>query len=711
MAYQVALTQVAFNRYYENAIRFDTRAQQETFFRVDDLFANAPTVNLLKGNFFNLEIPWKVSGDDLREMESYNYCIIKETISNNTKYYYYFITNMRYDQSNQFILSLELDIINTYYIDAIFSDGLINRAHLNRWSPPYQENNVWKVKFDNSSLSPMLIPDINQDLSKYPVSRTECKMSIFSGSEQFDAINDWINDNIECWEYIFLTRSSAIIGDDGFTFNFKSMESTEQDVVSGLYPPIYLLDTNEQTTGFNNYYTYICLPIYKSNHNMYFSYFNRNYYIGSAGTSIAESKFRDLNNDASYYIAKILSKIPPFFTLSNPQLQGVSIDSNGNLYLGEGSGLTGPYGHCTVGWISEAYHVGDHICVLAPSGAYASGQRLYYKMKTTYEFKPISIPFSTEFAVSDIVDSDYSSIYNPKLLSSNYTNLKIINDNGDSFNYDLQKINRKDIPLLYSEVPLPAVTRKYIRLNSTHLNDCGLYTPPTTHNLTGLVVSQDCNLTYSNDQLAEYLANNRNAQTQLTARGIQGLTKAINNGISGILVGDALAGTKGIGTGSFSGITGVLNSGIDWLASQYNFNLTKDNMAAAPDQIKNANGEILFNMVYDNLGVYVEIECGIPQEIEREAERMNLFGFKYNRLGNIKQFDNIRKYFNFVQGVIETVMYKDIDNQIKAVPNIVLNKFKDIFNKGVRFWNYAGGKFLDYSKENYELYLDGVNNE
>lgn len=711
MSYQVALTQVAFNRNYENVIRFDTREQQQQFFGVETLFANAQNVNLLKGNFFNLEIPWKVSGDDLRAMESYNYCIIREVVGENYRYYYYFITNMRYDQSNQFILSLELDVINTYYIDAIFSDGLINRAHLNRWKTPYKENNVWRVKFDNSETSPMLIPDINNDLSKYIVSRTESKMVIFSGNERLNSINNWLNDNIECWEYIFLTKSSTVIGSVGFPYNFKEMSTAENSITEGLFPPTYLLDTNQQTTSFNNYYTFICIPIYKSTKIMYFTYFGTQYNIGSITNPLGETKFRELNNDASYYIGKILSKIPPFYTLQDTEpLQNASIDNDGNLNLGNGFSLNVPTGRCDVGNITQAYHVGDKVCILGPKAEYSLvGTPLFYKMKTTYELESINIPFTIDFPISDIVGANYSSRFNPKLLSSYYTSMRVINDNGESYTYDLQKINRSDIPLLYSEIPLPAVTRKYVRLNSTELINCGLYTPPTAHNLTGLVVSQDCNLTYSNDQLAEYLANNRNAQTQLTTRGVQGLSKAIMNGVSAIAFGDALAGSRGITAGTANAVTGILSSGIDWVASQYNFNLTKDNMAGAPDQIKNANGEILFNMVYDNLGVYVEIECGIPQEIEREAERMNLFGFKLNRLGNIKTYDNIRKYFNFVQGVVETVMYRDVDNQVKAVPNIVLSKLKDIFNKGVRFWNYAGGKFIDYSKENYELYLDGVN--
>lgn len=677
MAYQVALTQVAFNRNYENVMRFDTREQQEQFFRVNELFDNAQDVNLLKGNFFNLEIPWKVSGDTLKEMESYNYCIIREETNNTYTYYYYFITNLRYDQSNQFLLSLELDVMNTYYIDAVFSDGLINRAHLNRWSTPYKKDNEWYVKFNNAPNSLMLIPDTATDLSMYCRERTKIEFNYL----------DWLNANVDAWVYVFLRRNKPSSSAQQFT-GYKYYDKTGNVVTHILHKTEFSLDNQAEVAIANadNFFTYICYPLYKGSKLIKIKVGNDYYDVGGRYLE-AEDSFRDLNNDTSFWIAKVISKIPP---VSNWDTYAIE---NDNLIINDfGTPILG-YNDCIGGMYSQAI-ITDY-----------SGKKSVF-VPNFYTFtdlisKEIELPIETEFKISDIQNSDFNPKYNPKLLSSNYQNLRLINDDGSSFDYDMQKLNNDKVVFKYTERPQPSVTRSYTRLNVVS-NNYGVYREPTEHNLTGLVVSQDCNLSFDNDILEEYLANNRNAQTQLTARGVQGLAKSVVNLGTSVALGGMLKGAGGADAGSVAGLGGVFNSLIDWGASQYNFNLSKDNMAGAPDQIKNANGDIMFNGLYNKIGLYVEHYKALDAEFDREAERMNLFGFKLNRLGNIKDYDNIRVYFNFVQAVVETVLYSK-NNILKPVPNIVLNKFRDIFNKGVRFWNYTGGKFIDYSKENIEI--------
>lgn len=674
MSYQVALTQVAFNRNYENVIRFDTREQQQQFFGVETLFANAQNVNLLKGNFFNLEIPWKVSGDDLRAMESYNYCIIREVVGETFKFYYYFITNMRYDQSNQFILSLELDVINTYYIDAIFSDGLINRAHLNRWIGPYKKNDEWYVKFDNRPNSLMLIPDTASDLSMYCVERNKVEFNYL----------EWLNQYVDAWVYVFLRRNKPSSSAAQFT-GYKYYNKNGNQVTHSIHETEFQVSPDAQPSIANadNFFTYVCYPLYKTDKRIKIKVDNNYYTIDKYG----EEKFRDLNNDTSFWIAKVVSKIPPCSNWNNYTIE------NEDLVIADYGTPIIAYDDCIGGLGSQAI-ITD----------YQSRKVLFVPNVCYVDLisKEVDLPIETEFKVSDIQNSNFNSKYNPKLLSSNYQKMHIINDDGSSYDYDMQKMNNNTIQLRYTERPQPAVTRSYTRLNVVN-NNYGIYREPTEHNLTGLVVSQDCNLSFDNDILEEYLANNRNAQTQVTFRSGGPLVKALLNLGTGLALGGLMKGAQGLQAGAIMGGGGITNALADFYFNQKQFELSKDNMAGAPDQIKNANGDIMFNGLYNAIGIYLEHYKGLDAEIEREAERMNLFGFKLNRLGNIKTYDNIRVYFNFVQAVVESVMYRDVDNQVKAVPNIVLNKFKDIFNKGVRFWNYDGGKFIDYSKENIEI--------
>jgi len=682
MSYQVALTQVAFNRNYENVMRFDNRAQQEQFFRVDELFNNAQDVNLLKGNFFNLEIPWKVSGNTLKEMESYNYCIIREAIGETYRYYYYFITNMRYDQSNQFILSLELDVMNTYYIDAIFSDGLINRAHLNRWIGPYLKDGEWHVKFNNAPDSLMLIPDTSTDLSMYCKTRDKI---------QFNYL-DWINENVDCWVYVFLRRNKPSSSSQQFT-GYKYYDINGNVVTHSLPKISFATDNSAQPSVANadNFFTYICYPLYKGNKTIKIKV-NSSYYEVGGRYLQAEDGFRELNNDASYWIAKVVSKIPPSSNWGSYNIE------DGNLIIENYGSPIIDYPDCIGGLYSQAiitqYTYKYCVFVANPN------------VHTTLLTKDLELPIQTEFKVTDIQNSNFNPIFNPKLLSSSYQKIRITNDDASSFDYDIQKMNTQLMTLKYTERPQPGVTRSYTRLNVVN-NNYGIYTEATEHNLTGLVVSQDCNLSFDNDVLENYLANNRNAQTQITYRSAGNIAKALTNLGTSMGLGAFIKGAQGLQAGSITGVGGFANSLIDLYLNQREFELSKDNMSASPDQIKNANGDIIFNGLYTRIGLYIEHYQALDCEFNREAERMNLFGFKYNRIGNVKNFDNIRAYFNFVQGVVETVLYNDNGN-VKPVPNIVLNKFKDIFNKGVRFWNYEGGKFIDYSKENIEIEVNIV---
>lgn len=709
MPYQIALTQVVFNNNYENVMRFETRQEQETFFEVDRLFLNAPTLNFLTGDFFTLEIPYKVQGVSLKQMESYNYCILKETSNNNTRYYYYFINNLRYDSSNQFILSLEMDIFNTYYIDVSFSPSLINRAHLNRFELVLDaQDEPIGVKFDNNPNSLMLIPDMNTELSKYCLDRKPLKKYYTSNTE----INNWLNKNVECWLYVYLQIARDQNGIHKYTFYDGGTDTFDYELPKALFSDeSSFAQTSSNTQYFDNYYTYICMPIYKTG--------NRIYIREKIGTTNydfevdadAEEHFRAMNGDTSYYLARCISQIPP----KNVRIFQSSeyVIDNGNLYL-KADYSSNAYPMQALGSSVMAGHVvtpndaDKKFAVLTPFYVHLVdvNSNILVNTATTYsaDLGSNNTIYQDHFDFNDFDNANFSPAFNPKLYSSIYRSLKIANNDGARFEYDMQKMNNGQLKLLYTEKPQPNVTRTYTRLN-TYSNDYGVYMRPTAENLTGLVVSQDCNLSYSKDQLASYLAQNRNAQTQLTARGIQGLTKAITNTIGDVAIGGVAKGAKGASAGAGMGAIGIVNAGIDMGFNQYNFELSKDNMAYAPDEIKNANGDVIFNMCCTEFNVFVERYTALDCEITREAERMNLFGFKYNRLGNIKDVDNIRKYFNYVQAVVETAVYYDEGGIVRPVPPKVLNRFKDAFSKGVRFWNYEGGKFLDYTKENYENWL------
>ena len=127
--YQYALTSVQFDSSYENAIRFDTRAQQEEYFKVSTLFANAKSVNFDFGNLINTTLVVKVKKAPM-ELMGYNYLILKDLNQNLThKYVYFFIDKVEYisggdnDSETTIRLDLTMDVLNTYMLDIAWDNG------------------------------------------------------------------------------------------------------------------------------------------------------------------------------------------------------------------------------------------------------------------------------------------------------------------------------------------------------------------------------------------------------------------------------------------------------------------------------------------------------------------------------------------------------------------------------------------------------------
>ena len=149
--YQIALKSVPFDNSYKNVLRFDTRSEQEAYFETNTLFSNSPRVNFNVGSFYATNVIYDCAeNESISELLNKNYCVIKDNNPNRTlNYYYYFITNAMQDCDNRIKLSLELDIFQTYYIDLLFGDGVVYKAHLNR----FVDNSDGTVSFDGRRTS------------------------------------------------------------------------------------------------------------------------------------------------------------------------------------------------------------------------------------------------------------------------------------------------------------------------------------------------------------------------------------------------------------------------------------------------------------------------------------------------------------------------------------------------------------------------------
>ena len=675
LAFKVALTNVPFDNDYRNNIRFNNRTEQENAFDIPNIFNNAISVNFNAGNLLTPTIYHRVvDSNALNDLLSYNYCVVENAQPNATlRYLYYFIVNSAQDSNNQIKLDLEMDLIQTYYMDLTFGDSFIFKAHLNR----FVYDTASRVKFDTSPESKLYVREDIKNLAKRPVERKRLKFGFNQYDIPSEDLTEVLDSMVYCWVYIYCYQK-----DGGYKFWLRN---TEADTIS--YTATTKFDIDDlQPFAYTNPYIVFCYPIYKNTTNKI--RFNNTLDSTRPVVTISEdgfNKFLNENGGEVNIISIKLSILPPFIIGQYIKGSDWDIDSNGitffkripsdnnsfkNLlfylsdFSGDNQGLIGVYNQRI-----------DGISVFSQDidmSQYASGYGV-----------------EMSFNKSEIIDSDYNEKYNPKLLSYDFKHLSLTNDISN-YDYDILKLGTENniLSVGYSEVLNPDITRGYARI----IINGGVYNLAFNNNFRGLVFSQDNSQPYSVNNLESFMSQNKNFYTQ---RGLDA-SASYMSGITNTLVG--------IITNSPSGITGGLNSIYKTTTDLINSNLTLDNMRSAPEQVKNANGTALLNLGVNELALYLDLYSALPSEIKIAADSMNVYGFNYNQYDNIKNVDNIRKYFNYVRADVETITAPiNISNKIH-------NKLRDIFRTGIRLWNWIDGKtfnnLFDYSKENYENWLE-----
>ena len=286
----------------------------------------------------------------------------------------------------------------------------------------------------------------------------------------------------------------------------------------------------------------------------------------------------------------------------------------------------------------------------------------------------LSEEFPLTFTKQEIINGEETSFQNPKRRSFENYSLTMKAFEGSTFEYDIQKLNSNKFVFLYDEVIQAEITKFYVRIKPS-----GLYTEGTKENFLGIVGSTDMTFSVSNDQWQNYLANNKNFWLQSSFK----------------LIGDAI-GTIGHSAlaGSEKGIKGgVATAGFNIVSDMFNTIATYDNMKEAPDALKQSSGNLMFTSNLIELTIYIEIHKVLDCVLENKNDFNILYGFAYDRIGKLEDFDNIRHFYNYIEA--------DVENISAPISNLEKQRLKQKL-KSVRFWKTDT---IDYSNKNYEEFL------
>ena len=672
--YKIALTQVIFDNSYNNVLRFSSLDEQKAYFHLDTLFSKSPDVNLPFGTFYMTRVPIRIDDSLQNEALSYNYAVVKD-LEQDDVYYYYFVKNASYDAGNtQMLCDLELDIFNTYYIGAQFTPCLINRAHIDRWGNV--ENG--KVKFNNSLTSNIFAQEELQPTAKYLAKREEIDfIDVLSDNE----VKRIIKSKVKGWAYMFLDAN--IINDetiDIWVYKASVRRFKTEDMPQNYLTLVFPICDNDVFKVSN-----------VASQNTYNSW-----YFGCMGEGqLGQPQNFIINKFAPYILDIVVSQEPPLALFTDDNF---SITTSGDTIQ--------------LQCLSSSYddYKNDYFasCSYLNTGNWLVGNNLFaiincQKYKLDYRNIMVKqLPYVFEFAVDDIVSSVHNEKYNPKLLSQPYTDLRLGYANAQPQNYDAFKLGQLFKLKWYNNIE-PSILKSYIGLYNDS-ND--IYNENTFKSYLGCKLNIDASLPYSIDQLKSFLAQNKNFYQIAKNTYSTSMSSALLKGVAGSMSAMGLTRLGGSAIAKVIPATSIVSMLTDMLHAQTQYDnamLTLDNMDNAPETFKNLDNAIFVNLNINETKPYIEYwEC-VPYDKKISDNYMNKNGYTYNMIDNVKNVDNIRHYWNYVQAQIENIYSS------KIISNNVREKFKEVFARGVRFWNITDlviNNTFDYNlHENYERRL------
>lgn len=658
MTYSIKLLQFNFDKTYDDARFFANKSEQSLFFdnAAGKIINN---VNFIANDLINVSITFRSDeSTNLKTLLNYNYCVVTNETTNEKMFYW--VNSSKQSSGGVIIVDAEIDELQTYIYDIEFARCLINRAHLDRFESVEGTNSY---KFKGDAQSELFEREPVQDVAKRLVERRKLKLKRDTSSELETDFDNYVINKSKGWVYVYLSA-----GEYKF-FNYNG--SQEQNIY--LNNIVYKKGNMTQEGGT----AVLCYPL------------SSNFKFNIVNSTIEESLNISLNINASGFEAFLknntqgsaniyaikYSMMPPF-EIGN---YNVTIENDvANILVDTESTTIWNFANCNL-VRTKAASGNDGLLVLK-----------YQDMTPVSAFLDNNIKQLT-FNKDAIKSASNSPVYNPKLLNEDYSEL-VLSIYGNNYKYDLQKLNNPKPSFLYYEALTPDVTKSLLVYDAPTAD--GIYIPATKNNYSGLMSTIDNSILFSSSQLAQYLANNKNAFLSFQTNQIFSAAKGV------IGAGVSAASTKKLGGPTNPLLAGLnagaalMKTGLDLTQEAIQFNLSIDNMRSAPNQLVNANGNAVLLNAISEIGAYIDIYEILPNEKKVINDFMHQFGYAVNKIDKPENYFKTRVAFNYIKCTLT-----NIDGQIS---NTIKERLKRIFENGIRLWHQDS---VDFTVQNYERYL------
>lgn len=630
------LKNVKYDNSYKNMPIFSSVAARDAALIGDAVFS--PLFNFAYGNGMST----KVTINDYNVND--NYIIIREQDRDTTTHRFYFIVDSIYNTSNQWTLTIYCDVITTYMAGVSAGDiaqCMIQQAHCDRFARTPSEG---KYFFNVSTDSDIIKKEI--DIDKPRIERRTLAQ-VYSD----DPITDeWLRDNVICWMYLFVDSSHP----------FKLWKLVQQyptpthasEYEQMIHKNTFVVDNAKIT----NDYSVCCVPILKDGKEILF--YDDEIEIKMKLNNEGVTKFLNNNNDKSYIYNIKFSLVPPVDWSDGMVENGNLVYNKSCSYIYDG-GIYNIYGFTMGGGMlrmCEPNSEQGYFPGLITGVQDVDNNDIFYDVDISFPYK-----FTPE-ELKGVRTKDHE----PKILSHCY-NVTLRDSSGGEYVYNPLLYDNDEWRVLYNEPNSITNNNYYARLKPS-----GLYNDCDSSNWQGITNTVDNSIPIANDNLASFVANNKNF---LLTKAVETIVSAGTN----VASGEIHKAIMGVGQSIFGTLT------------------TMDNIANKRRNIQNAdNTAALTLQVNEGIHVYLDIESAYDVDIDKLYEAFFRNGYRIEKYGNPYNYMFSRHNFNYIQCDIEYIN--------KEMPQWAKNKIKNIFAEGIRLWHDYSDMY-NYSSENYEVYI------
>jgi len=578
LKYQVAILNVWWNRGEVDTRLFSSKSERDNYFNNKNPYWNSLNNFNIRDNITTTIVFRDNSERTIDELLKCNYAIVRHQVGEDSyTYRYFYIVAIEQDSNNQIICTLDLDDVQNNLYDLTTHTLPI---YVKNWTGYNYKEHSGILYYPVNEIKPMA--QAGDSPSLYNKSTTTLQLL----QSDNDEINEWLYNNILCWDYIFNVDNNKIAVPE---FELNSTWALE-----GFNSLCYNRNGKMQNS-FKQPYGSIAVPIYlkESTHKIYIKYEqgNANRYLkltpqamqflyetsfNIRGTSPVDPARVVVNYMGTYGIERKYSNICPL-PLFLYNSGNIEVDEDGDLIIN--FTLTQISGRNEVvdpSFICRAYlgtgTADGHLTKSDAGYGFISG---YYQ--TTCDYDAIG---DHDFTIDNVsIDSSM------KILDKEYSKLRVRVAN-QYYDYNplalIDNPTTKELNFIYTETLKAGLSKIYLRTFRR-----GLYTKAEESDYTGLVCSLDLTEPLLNNQWADYFAAHKNYYMQTNFNNYLSLAR----GSLGMASSKSEEGAiLSAGSTSYGYLGNIINQALD-----------RDNMQQAPNSLANANGDPYFNLAVSDI--------------------------------------------------------------------------------------------------------------